>query len=170
MLKQLLILFSLLLITMFFASCSTVKEVFEPKSDMDEVHEAHRPLDAQRLIPRQGYEGKLTNRVCTKWYGGECESDSTREYSLKDPAIRKRLIKLGFACRISGKRWRVCPNDAGFCRREGGIKECKKWGRTLIRRKKVCRDWGKSKTVELFTSIEEYGYLLDARTECKKGY
>lgn len=164
----------LILFTLMLASCSStgdwIKDTFEPKSEMDDVQESHKPLEQQRLIPRPGYEGHLTNRVCLKWYGPKCEKDSVKKYSLKDEAIRKRLIRFKFACHISDKRYRICPNQEGFCRREGGTKECKKWGRTVFRRKKVCRKWGITKATEFFIPVDDYQLLLDGATECKKGY
>jgi hypothetical protein len=143
------------------------KEVMEPKSEMSEVHESHRPLEAQRLIPRKGYEGKLTNRICLKWYGDKCEAESIKEYSLKDKSVRELLIKLQFACHIGGKRYRVCPDREGFCRREKKT-VCKKWGKKVFSRKKVCRKWEDEKK-ESFIPVSNYNFLLDASTECKKG-
>jgi len=177
--KQLLILLFMLWLA---SSCSSLKkwskETFEPKSKMDEVHKYHRPLEKQRLIPRPGYEGSLTNRVCTKWYGSKCEAESIREYTFKDKIIkgkavkgktvRAKLIKLQFACHIGGKRYRVCPDKEGFCRREKHTK-CAKWGKKLFSREKICRKW-KDIVVKKFLSMKDYSFLLDAGTECKKGY
>lgn len=163
----------LLFLIVLISSCSSLKEwtkeTFEPKSPMSEVHEFHRPLEKQRLIPRPGYEGHLTNRVCLKWYGDECEQESIRKYSLKDKSTRMRLIKLQFACHIGSKRYRICPNQEGFCRREG-TKVCKKWRKkSIFHRKKKCLEWGMNK-VELFIPVTDYQFLLDGSTECEKGF
>jgi len=161
----------ILTVLLSVVSCSSIKqwtkEVMEPSSPMDEVQEAHKPFEQQRVIPRPGYEGHLTNRVCLKWYGDFCEEESIRKYSLKDEPTRKRFIEFSFACHIGGKRYRVCPDQEGFCRRE---KEnvCEKWGKKLFSRKKVCRKWREVKT-EKFISIDDYKFLLDGSTECKKG-
>ena len=157
----------ILILLLSAVACSTIRDVFEPESKMEDVQESHRPLEQQRLIPRPGYEGHLTNRVCLKWYGDHCEKDSVRKYSLKDKKIRNRLIEFQFACRIGGKRYRVCPNKEGFCRRERH-RVCKKWGRTIFKRRKVCRKW-ENKTVNKFIHIDDYQFLLDGATECKKG-
>ena len=166
---KLLLIFSIV----FLSSCSSLKDwtkdIMEPKTDMDEVHEAHRPLEKQRLIPRQGYEGRLTNRICTKWYGDKCESESTREYSLKDKATRKRLIGLNFACHVGDKRYRICPDKEGLCRREKKT-YCSKWVRKhIFTNKKKCKKW-KVKGINKFIPITDYQFLLDSRTECKKGF
>ena len=162
----------LLLSLIGIVSCSSVgdwvKDVMEPESNRDEVHEHHRPLESQRLTVRPGYEGKLTNRVCVSFYGDECEKESVREYDLKDAPTRKRLIDLKFACDVGGSRYRICPDQPGLCRREKH-KVCKKWGRTLFRRKKVCRKWKEEIKTKFISAVDEYAFLLDSRTECKKG-
>jgi len=154
-------------------SCSSLKEwtkdTFEPKSPMDDVHEYHRPLEKQHLIPRQGYEGYLTNRVCLKWYGDKCEKDSVKKYSLKDKEVRAKLISLQFACHIGGKRWRICPNKEGFCRREKLVKCMKKRRINPFRSKKKCVKW-KTTPINKFIPLANYQFLLDSSTECEKGY
>jgi len=172
MLRKIILLIGLITLSVMFTGCSSfgdwVKDTFEPKSTVDEVHEFHRPLEKQRLIPRPGYEGKLTCRVCLKFYGDVWQKESIREYDLNDEDTRKRLINLQFACRVSGKRHRICPEKPGLCRRE---KEevCVKWGRTLFKRKKVCREW-KQEITNKFIPVTDYQFLLDSRTECEKGF
>lgn len=157
---------------LFLCSCSSLtdwtKDVFEPKSEMDEVQESHKPLEKQRLIPRPGYEGHLTNRVCLKWYGGKCEKESVKKYSLKDKNVRSRLIRFKFACHIGGKRYRVCPDKEGFCRRDKK-RVCTKWVRKhIFTNKKKCKNW-KDEAINTFIPVSDYQLLLDGSTECKKG-
>lgn len=171
MLRNIILICWFTFLTFMLTACSSVgdwvKDTFEPTSPVDEVHEFHRPLEKQRLIPRPGFEGKLTNRVCLKFYGDLCEKESVREYDLNDEVTRNRLIDLQFACHVGGKRHRICPDKAGLCRREME-KVCTKWGRTIFKREKVCRNW-KEEITEKFIPITDYQFLLDSRTECQKG-
>ena len=163
--------FLILIITTI--SCSSIKEwtkgILEPKSKMDEVHEQHRPLEKQRLVPRPGYEGYLTNRICLKWYGSKCEKESIKKYSLKDRKVRENFIELQFACHVGGKRYRICPDKAGFCRKEKHS-ECAKWGRkNVFNSEKVCKKWKDKIVKKYLDSVTDLQFLLDGATECKKG-
>ena len=172
------------IITLFFllviASCSSLTEwshdTFEPKGPYDEVHTFHQPLQGQRLIPRPGYEGHLTNRVCKDFYGKKCDKDkdgnlevSIRQYDIRDEALRKKLIEFGFACSVGGKRYRICPDRPGFCRRELH-KKCVKWKKGLFsRKKKKCKKWDEKIVKKYIDAVKDYEFLLDGATECKKG-
>lgn len=163
--KKLLIL--CFLVTVVF-SCSSFKEwakdVREPESIYDDVHENHLPLSEQRLIPRPGNDGHLTNQICLKFYGGECEERSLKTYDLRDIKIREKLNEFRFACKVGGKRYRICKDEPGLCRSE---QICLKWGTKLISRDKVCREWGVKKS--FLHAISQYDFMLDGATECKQG-
>lgn len=162
----------LALILLTLTSCAGLKDwskkVMEPKSDMDEVHEYHRPLQDQHLIPRPGYEGHLTNRVCLKWYGDKCEQESIKKYDLKDKKVRDTLIRLNFACWAAEKRYRVCSDKPGFCRKEKK-RTCTRWGRTLLRRKRYCKSYKNEITKTYLDGIKDYEFLLNSSIECEKG-
>ena len=166
-----LVLISLLLL---ITSCAGLKDwskkVMEPKSDMDEVHEVHRPLEKQRLLPRPGYEGFLTNRVCTKWYGSTCESESIKKYDLKDKKVRDNFIELNFACYVAKKRYRLCPDKPGFCRKTRAEKKCIRWGKRFLTRKKYCKEYSKPVVVQKYLdAVEDFQFLLDGTLECNQG-
>jgi hypothetical protein len=144
------------------------KDVMEPKSDMDEVHQYHRPLEKQRLIPRPKHEGFLTNRVCTDFYGPDCEKESIKEYDLSNKKIRENFIELGFACVVSGKRYRFCPDKPGFCRKEF-YKECSSWGKRFFSRARYCKQYKEFTVEKYLDGITDYKFLLDGTMECKKG-
>lgn len=160
-------------------SCSSVvewsHEKFKPKGPYDQVHTFHQPLQNQRLIPRPGYEGHLTNRVCKDFYGKKCDKDkdgnlevSIRQYDLKDVTFRKKLIEFDFACSIGGKRYRICPDRPGFCRRELHRK-CVKWKKKLFSSKKKCKKWEEKIVKKYRDATTDYEFLLDGATECKRG-
>lgn len=161
----------LLILTLFlFVSCSHIdewaKDAFEPESKYEQVHNDHQNLEKQRLIPRPGFGGHLTNRVCTKFYGNTCEQISVRKYSLEDERIRKRLIQFGFACKVGGKRYRICKDKPGLCRRIKTDK-CIKWKRKWIFGKKKCVKY-EIKTMFLHIK-KDYKFMIDGGTECKQG-
>ena len=87
----------LMLLMLILVSCAGLKtwtrDTFEPKSKMDEVQESHKPLEKQRLIPRPGYEGHLTNRVCLKWYGSDCEKESIKTIGTIDIFNNNTIIR-----------------------------------------------------------------------------
>jgi len=166
--KSLLTIVAFIFVAITMTGCAGFKEwskdVMEPKTVYDEVHENHLALAKQRLIPRPGHEGKLTNQVCLKFYGDKCEQKSLKEYDLQDANIRKQLNEFKIACNVGGKRYRICKDEPGLCRSE---KVCVKWGKTLFQRKKVCREHGVKKTV--LHAVNDYEFLLNGATECKQG-
>lgn len=66
------------------------------------------PLSKQILRVRQGYDGHLTHR----------RDDVIQAHSLSDPEFRKTLNDLDFICRIGNKRYKVCLDKPGYCRRK----------------------------------------------------
>lgn len=161
--------FAVLVFMVILSSCGStgewVKKAFEPKSDYEGVHLNHQAFARQRFIPRKGYEGYLTNRVCLEFYGNECKKTSIVKYDLKDAEVRKKFNDFKIACKVGGKRYRICKDQAGLCRSEEG---CLEWKKHWLTRKRFCAKRGVIKTD--FIPVENYQYLLDGATECKEGY
>lgn len=74
-------------------------------------------LSDQILKPRRGYDGKLTNRACLEYDGKECKKDNVISYDLSDSKFRETANKLDFICNIGGKRFKICMDQAAFCRK-----------------------------------------------------
>lgn len=142
----------ILLISLILSvSCSTTKTYH------------HSDLANQKLSPRTGYEGHLTNRICKekKTLGGECIKWSVKKYDINDPAIRKQLNDFRIACRIGGKRFRVALDRPGFIRTERGkcVNRQKWWGNK-------CKEWGFK---EIYIPVSNYQYLINSAMFCYKG-
>lgn len=73
-------------------------------------------LGDQILVARHHHEGKLTNRVCTKYKGETCIEDSVIEYDLSSSVFREEARKLNFVCKVGGRQYKICPDQPGFCR------------------------------------------------------
>lgn len=153
-----------LLFILLLSSCA----VFQGEGEFDQVHTNHQPTARQRLAPRPGYEGKLTNQVCTAWEGDNCIARSLQEYDLNNEATRDMLNQFRFACSVAGKRYRICGDSPGLCRTERHT-ECLRWGKKLFTRKKVCREWGERIESFYIDANTEYQLLLNAATECRAG-
>ena len=152
------------LVLLFLASCS----FFRAKLYQD-VPLGHQPLVGQRLVARDGYNGKLTNRVCLSFDSNKCVETSLIEYDLNVPDVRKTLVELGFACNVGGKRFRVCADSAGLCRVEAH-EICIEYRKTFFFRREVCAK-EKIEITNHFLSInDDYSFLLDSATECRAGY
>lgn len=76
------------------------------------------PLIEQILIPRLGHGAKLTNSACLKYEGQRCSNLEILDYDLADTGLRKSLNDFGFICSVGGKRFKICLDKPGFCRRE----------------------------------------------------
>ena len=161
--KILIIAFSLSLF-----SCSTLKEMIKGKDYHKDIPMDHQELLYERLIPRRGYDGFLTNQICKEFdSNGKCIGEiSLRKYSIEDQAVRSQLNKFKFACSIGGKRYRICETKAGFCRQESG---CLEYKTKIFSREKYC-----SKTGVVYSDFipvrEKYQYLIDGATECQSGF
>lgn len=123
----------------------------------------HGNLVNQRLTPRTNFVG-LTHQI-----KDENDEWSQINYDLKDPGIRETLFRLRFACNIVGKRWRICKNRAGYCRRENYCPEwVHSWWRRNVRKKPPkCKDWIERTD---FISVEKHTFLIAAGTECQAGW
>jgi hypothetical protein len=131
----------LLLLALLLNGCVTAEKY--PRS----------PLVEQILKPRQGHTG-LTNRACEAWdEKNNCTSWVVKDYDLADSEFRQAANKLGFVCKIAGKRYKVCIDKPGFCR---------------ITYEKHCTlgVLCKTKKVEEFLDVSGYQYILDANTLC----
>ena len=117
----------------------------------------HANFSRQRFVPRPGYDHHLTNRVCRSNKLGSCKEWSIRAYDLRDDLVRKQYVDFKIACRIAGRRFRVCLDKPGFCRRE---RVCKKKSGFF---KKKCKKWDKK--IE-YIPISNYQYLIDSNLEC----
>lgn len=123
----------------------------------------HANLANQKLSPRTGFDGHLTNRICAEMspLGGECKKWSIQKYDINDSKIRKQLNDFRIACRVGGKRYRVSLNRPGFIRTERGkcVNRQKWWGNK-------CKEWG-FKT--LYIPVSDYQYLINSGMYCYKG-
>lgn len=153
-----------LVIILLITSCS----LLTPRSQYEDIHTNHQEMSRQRLTPRPGHEGSLTNRICRKWEGSECKEVSVISYDLNDPNVRYQLNEFKFACNVAGSRYRVCLDRAGLCRTEM-TQECKKWGKTFFRRATVCREWGNRIDTKFIDINASYQFLINAATECRAG-
>lgn len=93
-----------LLIALNLAGCS--EPVFYPV----------RELTDQILVPRHGYENKLTHQTCGQYANGLCVASKFVEYDLTAKEFREQLSRLGFVCKFGDKEYKVCVDQAGFCR------------------------------------------------------
>lgn len=135
--------------------------LFEKKQD-------HSPLESQRLVVRQEFVGRLTNHVCKVYDGltNECKEWSMRTYSLEDAEFRRQMNDFVITCEIGGRRFKVCLDKPGYCRHE---RVCLDRGRRWYWPfNVVCKD---SKINETYIDAKlEHEYLLNAGTECMRGY
>jgi hypothetical protein len=82
---------------------------------------ASEPLYVQSPIKNQilrSRGGVLSNSYCK--YEGENKSKCILQqtnYDLNDPVLRNILNSLGFVCDAGGRRFRVCVDQPGICRR-----------------------------------------------------
>lgn len=122
---------------LILAGCASAPPVVYPRNAL--VNEI--------LRPRTGYKG-LTNRACSKTDPKMgCVAYEVKDYLLDDLPTRKSLSDLVFVCNVAGKRYKVCPDKAGLCRKhcEGFIfKSCE----------------------EDFLPITGYQFLIDSATKC----
>lgn len=100
---------ALILAMLFLPGCAAVKEGNSGTF-------THRPLIEQILRMRPGHAG-LTHQICAEknWFG-DCKRMDLIEYNLNDKAVRDRLIKMNFRCKIAGWRYKIHPNRAAFVR------------------------------------------------------
>lgn len=115
------------------------------------VTQNHRDLSSQIIFFRDSATGLGQNRICSqKDIIGRCQEWSVKTYDLKDPEVRDTLIKLGFACQIGGKRFKIDPDNPGFARyKEKSCLFCSR----------------KSEIVERIP-ITSSRYIVDAGTYC----
>lgn len=150
---------------LFLVSCSALEKNPE-KSAYPDLVLGHTALIGQRLIPRKGNEGFLTNQACLKYEGKDCVQKSLLTYDMNDPILRDRLAnELKFACKMGNKRFRICKKDPGFCRQEWG---CIEWKKKLVSRKTYCSKEGVTK--KEYIPVTEYQRLIDGSLECRSGY
>lgn len=135
---------SKILLLTFLVACSSTIE--------------HSTLDKQRLAPRSSHRPNLTNKICKKEKFKKCSEWSILTYDMKNEVVRKQLNQLGFACNLSKKRWRVCSDRPGFCRRET---ICTKYKR------KKCK---KKETKETYINLDSYDFLVNSGFDCMVGY
>ena len=122
----------------------------------------HAQLSKQRLAPRPGYDGYLTNRICgERNFWGECLKWDIKSYDINDPEVRIMMNDFRIACQIGGKRFRISLDQPGFVRRTTG--KC-------IKKKVLSRSCKKWELLEDFIHIQRYEYLIEAHTECKGGW
>lgn len=112
------------------------------------------PLVYQILKPRPEYPGMLTNRACLKYDGEKCIEEDVDIYDMNDEAFREKANTLDFICNIGGRRFKICKDKPGFCRRTFK-KKC--WWKFC--RKRKLRN-------EEYIPVEPYQFLLDANVKC----
>jgi hypothetical protein len=129
---------SLLLSLLLFNACASGPSSYPQHTLVDQI-----------LRPRTGYTG-LTNSWCERWEDGRCQSLKIEDHPLT-PEFRKQLNDFKFICRVGDRRFKVCVDKEGLCRRE--VKDCGHW-------------WCRDKVIEVFIPITDYQYLLNANTKC----
>lgn len=140
----------LLIISLLVASCTLTT-----KQD-------HAQIAHQRLVPRPGYEGHLTNRVCVEMHRfNGCKKWSIQKHNINDKQTRVNLNDFGIACQINGKRFRVDIERPGFVRIDPKCTKHEKWWGN------DCKRWDRNET---FIPISRYQFLMDAMLECKQGF
>lgn len=97
-----------MLVIVLFSGCSTTD---------DFVNMPRQPLVKQRLVVREAYPG-LTNSRTIQEEGDKEPSLEVKSYDLEDAGVRRLLIDLQFRCMVGQKRYKICPDRAGFCRYE----------------------------------------------------
>lgn len=142
------------IILVLLSSCSLLQE---PKR-------TRKPFPQQRLVVREQYPEKLTNQFCEEKRKGECIKWNVVQYDLNDRAVRKLINDAKIPCNIAGRRWRVCLDQPGFCRRS---LKCLKWKDRWwdFNPRKVCV---KRKQVEEYIPASDHEYLHKAKTVCYK--
>jgi len=107
------------------------------------------PLVDKIITPLPGHEGNLVNSICLKRKKGTCVEWKWVDYSFKDQKVIDTLQEFKFVCKLGSKMYVPCLN--GFCRYT------------------YERSWflapSKPK-LEEFKSIEDYSFLLEAKTMC----
>ena len=143
-----------ILFLLFFLSCSYFSAQVR----------THKPFINQRLVVRHKYPNMLTNQICKKKKNGECVEWSIKKYDLGNASFRKLMNDAKIPCQIAGKRWRVCLDSAGYCRRHV---KCLKWKDVWWDFKEGVR-CVKKKQVEEFIPATSHDYLVQAKTVCYK--
>lgn len=158
----------ILILLFFIASCS-VLEKKEEKSAYPDIQLNHQALINQRLIPRPGHVGFLTNQACLKYVKKTCIERSLKKYDLMDMSVRENLVNdLKFACRMGNKRYRISIPAPAIIRQERG---CLKWKKKLVTRKTYCDKYGVVKSEFIHIADEaSYQKLIDGALECRSGY
>lgn len=133
----------LLLLGLILSGCAAIDENLYNKD----------PVAKQILTPREGFTGKLTNRVCMRKVDGKCVEIRTTTYDMHDKEVRELLIANHFSCNIAGKLYQICPNEAGFCRYTYE-KRCFLF---------ICKK-GEKQTD--FISVDKYSFLIQSAAEC----
>lgn len=110
-------------------------------------------LNDQILKVRKGFEGSLTNRACLEYDGKKCKKDNITVYSLEDQKFRDTVNRLDFICNIGGKRFKVCIDKPGFCRKSS-----------------VCAWWDLAKLfcepAWEYIPVSDFQFLIDSRARC----
>jgi hypothetical protein len=157
-----------ILILIFLVSCSSFEKKPE-RSAYPDIKLNHQALINQRLIPRPGHVGFLTNQACLKYVGKTCLERSLMKYDLMDMEVRKQLVEqLKFACTMGKRRYRISVKDPAIVRQEIG---CLKWKKKLVTRKTYCDKYGVVKKEFLHVGDEaSYQKLIDGALECRSGF
>jgi len=158
----------ILILASLLASCSILEKKQE-KSAYPDLQLNHQALINQRLIPRPGHVGFLTNQICKKYVGKTCVERSLKKYDLMDMEVRKQLVNdLKFACKLGKKRYRISVKDPAIVRQEQG---CVKWKKKPISRKTYCAQLGVVKSEFIHIADEaSYQKLIDGALECRSGF
>jgi len=119
-----------------------------------EIYPAHSLVD-QIIMPRAGYDGKLTNRTCGAYKDGKCSDEKIQTYDLSDALFRKTANDLKFLCNVGGRRFKICMDKPGFCRFSSETYKCGFLGLAKC-----------SKQIEEYLPASPYQFLLDAKVKC----
>lgn len=74
-------------------------------------------LGEQILRPRAGHDGYLTNSHYEVDPISKLNTEIIKSYDFNDAAFRKEANDLDFACKVGDKRFKICMDKPGLCRK-----------------------------------------------------
>ena len=69
------------------------------------------------LRARPAHRGQLSNTFCSLVENGKCQVGGVTTYDLNDPEIRELLNSLDFICNVADRRFKICLDKPGLCRK-----------------------------------------------------
>lgn len=110
-------------------------------------------LTDQIISPRPDHSPNLTNSHCIEQLKGECNKLEITDYNLNDEKFRHDANDLDFICNVGNRRFKICMDKPGLCRRE-----CHKKCFLFICGKEDCN--------EEYIPVDRYQFLIDSKSRC----